>query len=92
MDRRRGDRVRKRDAGASRPAADGPETAKPATDRPLADRAVERLKKPPQFDNWLSDQLKSLYDPVLEEPLPDDLMRMLEESAKGAKPKEDKDR
>jgi hypothetical protein len=58
----------------------------------LADRTVDRLKKPPQFDNWLSDQLKSLYDPVLEEPLPDDLMRMLEESAKGAKPKEDKDR
>ncbi|MGK9168843.1 hypothetical protein KXR53_21185 [Inquilinus limosus] len=34
-----------------------------------------------------------MYDPVLEEPLPDDLVRMLEESAKRAdKPKEDKDR
>jgi hypothetical protein len=83
MERRRGDRVRKRDAGAPRPA----EAAPPATDR-----AVERLKKPPQFENWLSEQLKSLYDPVLEEPLPDDLMRMLEEGAKKAKPKEDKDR
>jgi len=49
--------------------------------------------RPPQFDNWLSQQLRSLYDPVLEEPLPDDLMRMLEDGAKHPdKPKEDEDR
>ncbi|WP_034851955.1 NepR family anti-sigma factor [Inquilinus limosus] len=79
MNRRRGERTRRREPGA-RPADSG---------RP----APDRLKRPPQFDNWLSQQLRSLYDPVLEEPLPEDLMRMLEESAKrGDKPEEDEDR
>ncbi|WP_342236063.1 NepR family anti-sigma factor [Inquilinus sp. OTU3971] len=79
MNRRRGEKTRRREAGA-RPADPG---------RP----APDRLKRPPQFDNWLSQQLRSLYDPVLEEPLPDDLMKMLEDGAKGAgEKKEDKDR
>lgn len=79
MNRRRGERTRRREPGA-RPADSG---------RP----APDRLKRPPQFDNWLSQQLRSLYDPVLEEPLPEDLTRMLEESAKRAdKPEEDEDR
>lgn len=72
--------MRRRDPGAPRPA-------QPAR------AAAHRLQKPPQFENWLSDQLKSLYDPVLDEPLPDDLVKLLEESAKtAAKTKEDKDR
>ncbi|TSD85208.1 hypothetical protein FFK22_028660 [Mycobacterium sp. KBS0706] len=79
MNRRRGEKTRRREAG--------PRTADPG--RP----APDRLKRPPQFDNWLSQQLRSLYDPVLEEPLPDDLMRMLEDGAKHPdKPKEDEDR
>ncbi|MFE0757701.1 NepR family anti-sigma factor [Inquilinus sp. NPDC058860] len=79
MNRRRGERTRRRDAGA-RPTEPG---------RP----APDRLKRPPQFDNWLSQQLRTLYDPVLEEPLPDDLVRMLEKGAEGAdKPEEDEDR
>jgi hypothetical protein len=79
MNRRRGEKTRRREAG-SRPA----DPARPAPDR---------LKRPPQFDNWLSQQLRSLYDPVLEEPLPDDLMKMLEDGAKGgAGKKEDEDR
>ncbi|MDR6294553.1 MULTISPECIES: NepR family anti-sigma factor [Inquilinus] len=71
--------MRKREAGAPRPAEPGRV-------------APDRLKKPPQFDNWLSQQLKSLYDPVLDEPLPDDLLEMLEQGAKKPKPEEDKDR
>lgn len=72
--------MRKREAGAPRPAEPGRQ-------------APDRLKKPPQFDNWLSQQLKSLYDPVLDEPLPDDLIRMLEDGAKASlKPREDRDR
>jgi hypothetical protein len=77
MNRRRGERTRRRES-AARPA----EPARPAPDR---------LKRPPQFDNWLSQQLRSLYDPVLEEPLPDDLVRMIEEGAKHPKPEEDED-
>lgn len=79
MNRRRGEKTRRRETG-SRSA----DPARPAPDR---------LKRPPQFDNWLSQQLRSLYDPVLEEALPDDLMKMLEDGAKGAAPKkEDEDR
>jgi hypothetical protein len=79
MNRRRGEKTRRREAGArlTDPGRPGP----------------DRLKRPPQFDNWLSQQLRSLYDPVLEEPLPDDLMKMLEDGAKSTdKPKEDEDR
>lgn len=79
MNRRRGEKTRRREAGA-RPAD---------AERPVPDR----LKRPPQFDNWLSQQLRSLYDPVLEEPLPDDLMKMLEDGGKGDdQKKENEDR
>jgi len=30
------------------------------------------------FDRWLNRQLHRLYDPVLAEPVPDDLLRLLE--------------
>jgi len=38
-----------------------------------------RPKSDPVFDGWLNHHLSRLYSPVLEEPLPRDLMRLLEE-------------
>jgi len=32
----------------------------------------------PAFERWLNRQLHGLYDPVLAEPLPDELMRLLD--------------
>ncbi len=31
------------------------------------------------FDRWLNRQLHRIYDPVLGEPVPDDMMRLLDE-------------
>jgi hypothetical protein len=36
-------------------------------------------KQDPMFDNWLKHHLSSLYDPVIQEPIPSDLLRLLEE-------------
>jgi hypothetical protein len=33
---------------------------------------------PPAFDAWLTQQLRAIYDPVLDEPLPEQLVRMLQ--------------
>jgi hypothetical protein len=35
-------------------------------------------KSDPAFDRWLTHYLGRLYDPVVQEPLPDSLVRMLE--------------
>jgi hypothetical protein len=32
----------------------------------------------PVFDRWLTHHLGRLYDPVIREPLPEDLMKLLE--------------
>ena len=44
---------------------DGPATGKPKSD--------------PLFDGWLKHHLSRLYDPVIQEPVPSDLLRLLEE-------------
>jgi hypothetical protein len=33
----------------------------------------------PLFDGWLTHHLSRLYDPVIQEPLPADLLKLLEE-------------
>ena len=32
----------------------------------------------PEFDSWLDVRLKSIYDLVLQEPLPEEMMKLLE--------------
>lgn len=34
------------------------------------------------FDRWLEDKLRNSYSSVLEEPIPDDLLRLLEQKLK----------
>lgn len=36
-------------------------------------------KSDPMFDGWLIHHLSRLYDPVIQEPIPDDLLKLLEE-------------
>jgi hypothetical protein len=36
----------------------------------------------PIFDGWLTHHLAQLYDPVVHEPIPADLLRLLEERLK----------
>jgi hypothetical protein len=45
----------------------------PRPDGPARCRALE-----PGFDRWLNKQLHQLYDPVLTEAVPEDMMRLLE--------------
>jgi hypothetical protein len=35
------------------------------------------------FDHWLHKQLHEMYDAIAKEPLPDDLMRLIDEDAAG---------
>lgn len=68
-------------------------------DKPLKTRAgsTARTKaaKPPTekpFDMWLQKQLHAMYDEITNEPLPDDLLNLIESDAKKTKsgPTEDK--
>jgi hypothetical protein len=34
------------------------------------------------FDRWLSEELSRIYDPALNEPVPDDMLRLLQEAAR----------
>jgi hypothetical protein len=45
-------------------------------DSPLGGR--KRSRADAQFDSWLVDRLHRVYDPVLQEPLPEDLLRLVE--------------
>jgi hypothetical protein len=40
---------------------------------------VPRMDQP--FDHWLHKQLHEMYDAIAKEPLPDDLMRLIDEDA-----------
>jgi hypothetical protein len=33
----------------------------------------------PEFDNWLDVRIKSIYDSVLQEPLPEEILKLLEQ-------------
>jgi hypothetical protein len=54
----------------------------------VAERSSARKHKPapkagsaegadPEFDRWMDGRLKSIYDSVLQEPLPDEIMKLL---------------
>ena len=67
-----------------------PGTTKPAQsnriadDRPTANggESGAARKGVPAFDNWLDEKLRSAYSSVLEEPIPDDLIRLIQEKLK----------
>jgi hypothetical protein len=40
---------------------------------------VARTKQP--FDHWLQKQLHELYDSITQEPLPDDLLKLIDNDA-----------
>jgi hypothetical protein len=68
-------------------------------DKPLKARAgsTARTKaaKPPMerpFDMWLQKQLHAMYDEITNEPLPDDLLDLIESDAKKDKPGPTEDR
>ena len=39
--------------------------------------------KDPEFEPWLDGRLKSMYDAVLNEPLPDEILKLLKASKRG---------
>ena len=58
------------DAGAAAPAGSGPEQP----------RAPDALTDDDAFlDLWLRLELRETFDPVVAEPIPDDLLRLIEE-------------
>ena len=57
--------------------------------RPKKDRASETARKDPvktsaerPFDMWLQKQLHAMYDEIAAEPLPDDLLGLIERDAR----------
>ena len=53
-------------------------------DIPRKEKAVEmnergKPKSDPVFDGWLNHHLSRLYGPIMDEPIPDQLLRLLEE-------------
>lgn len=72
------------------------ETEKMAKDtKPLRDGlrngAVEKAKVPNRpFDIWLQKQLHAMYDEVASEPLPEDLLKLIERDAGADKKPENK--
>jgi anti-sigma factor NepR-like protein len=41
-------------------------------------KATEPGRSPADLDRWLNEKLRMLYGPVLSEPIPDDLARLIE--------------
>ncbi len=60
-------------------------------DKPLKERAGEAARgktKPAAgrpFDIWLQKQLHAMYDEIASEPLPEDLLNLIEHDAKAGK-------
>jgi hypothetical protein len=48
-----------------------------ARKRKPAARAEPAGAADPEFDNWLDVRIKSIYDSVLQEPLPEEIMKLL---------------
>ncbi len=44
--------------------------------------SLGKPKSDPVFDGWLKHHLSQLYDPIIHEPIPADLLRLLEERLK----------
>jgi hypothetical protein len=70
-----------------------PAKAAPAADR-AADRMGQRAKPAAErpFDMWLQKQLHAMYDEIASEPLPNDLMRMIDRDAATGEVKDDSDK
>jgi hypothetical protein len=50
---------------------------------PPAEKQQPRMDQP--FDHWLHKQLHEMYDAIAKEPLPDDLLRLIDEDEAHAK-------
>ena len=56
-------------------------------DKPRADRANDKARQPAKgsterpFDMWLQKQLHAMYDEIASEPLPDDLLNLIDHDA-----------
>ena len=62
-------------------------------ERPSPDRQRRgRRAVDPGFDRWLNKQLHQIYDPVLSEAVPEDMMRLLEGLDEVDEPAGDDDR
>ena len=49
-------------------------------DKKTGDAATRgKPKSDPVFDGWLNHHLSRLYDPVIQEPIPADLLKLLEQ-------------
>lgn len=48
--------------------------------QPVRDRSKAQTERP--FDKWLQKQLHAMYDEIASEPLPDDLLNLIERDAK----------
>jgi hypothetical protein len=56
---------------------------KPQKDRAANAARMKNMKAPAErpFDMWLQKQLHAMYDEIAAEPLPDDLMNLIERDA-----------
>jgi hypothetical protein len=64
---------------------------KPQKDRAIASAREKNMTAAPErpFDLWLHKQLHAMYDEIAAEPLPDDLIKLIESDAgKDEKPSE----
>ena len=50
-----------------------------ATDKPARKVTRENGDKPEAFDIWLQRGLHQLYDSIAKEPIPDDLLKLIEQ-------------
>ena len=51
--------------------------------KPAEQPAARPDDKDPEFEPWLDGRLKSMYDAVLNEPLPDEILKLLKASKRG---------
>jgi len=72
--------LKERPAGSSRSAMTmADKKSGSAGDKPARQAGGEEGKKPEAFDIWLQRGLHQLYDSVAKEPIPDDLLRLIEQ-------------
>lgn len=69
------------------------ERAMASDEKPPKMKATDAMKSPAKapkerpFDMWLQKQLHAMYDEITAEPLPDDLINLIESDASGSKKK-----
>jgi hypothetical protein len=66
---------------------DKPRTKSVKPDQDAADEAARQRAKPSAerpFDMWLQKQLHAMYDEIASEPLPNDLLNLIDRDAAGA--------